>query len=167
MGLGAAGTCGGVWSAKVVGCSSRTPFCPAPRPQTVVEEVGPPPPNGTAFCITTAAAPTLDGTSLVVGRVVEGMDLVQRIAALPTVPDNTGSPLFAAAKSIGDKRASVAELGFNRPYAKVVVKGSGVTASVAMAAGACLSGRGTGGGYPAARGGAGSTIHHLLVQWGP
>jgi len=103
--------------------------------QTVVEEVGPPPPNGTAFCITTAAAPTLDGTSLVVGRVVEGMDLVQRIAALPTVPDNTGSPLFAAAKSIGDKRASVAELGFNRPYAKVVVKGSGVTASVAMAAG--------------------------------
>lgn len=45
---------------------------------TVKEQAGEAP-NGTAFTITTAAAPELDRTNLVVGRVVEGMDVVQRI----------------------------------------------------------------------------------------
>ncbi len=40
------------------------------------------------------AAPQLDATNLVVGRVVEGMDVVRGIAALPTVKSNTASPFF-------------------------------------------------------------------------
>lgn len=44
------------------------------------------------------------------GQVVEGYDLVQQIASLPTVKENTSSPFFQAGKRIGDKRASVAEV---------------------------------------------------------
>jgi cyclophilin family peptidyl-prolyl cis-trans isomerase len=40
-------------------------------------------PNGTGFVITTAPAPALDATHLVVGRVVEGMDVVAAIQRLP------------------------------------------------------------------------------------
>mmetsp|Transcript_39097 Transcript_39097/g.99040 ORF Transcript_39097/g.99040 Transcript_39097/m.99040 type:complete len:318 (-) Transcript_39097:587-1540(-) len=83
-------------------------------------------PNGTGFAITTQAAPELDSTNLVVGRVVQGMDIVQTIAALPAVKDNTMSPYFKAAKAIGDKRADVAEKGFKRPYSKIVVAKSGL-----------------------------------------
>eukprot|EP00667_Euglena_gracilis_P015197 EG_transcript_15795 len=93
---------------------------------TVRKPVGPAPPNGTAFCITTEAAPGLDATNLVVGRVVAGLDLVERLAKLPSVADNHGSPFFILAKAVGDKRADVAERGFGRPFAKVVVTRSGV-----------------------------------------
>mmetsp|Transcript_41952 Transcript_41952/g.99505 ORF Transcript_41952/g.99505 Transcript_41952/m.99505 type:complete len:303 (+) Transcript_41952:132-1040(+) len=86
-----------------------------------VQEPAPPGPNGTAFAITTGAAPELDSTNLIVGRVVSGMDLVKRISELPAVKDNTSSPYFMAAKAIGDKRADVAEKGFNKPYSKVVI----------------------------------------------
>jgi peptidyl-prolyl cis-trans isomerase B (cyclophilin B) len=40
-------------------------------------------PNGTGFTITLNAEPTLDATNLVVGRVVEGLEVVQAIGALP------------------------------------------------------------------------------------
>jgi len=40
-------------------------------------------PNGSSFCITIGAAPELDVTNLVVGRVVDGMDVVAQLAALP------------------------------------------------------------------------------------
>jgi len=85
----------------------------------VTQELGPPPPNGSAFCITTAAAPGLDATNVVVGRVVEGIDLVRTISALPVVPDKRSSPFFQAAKALGDKRATVAQKAFGRPYVKV------------------------------------------------
>lgn len=64
---------------------------------TVVEELGAEP-NGTAFAITTGAAPELDSSNLVVGRVVDGMDVLQRLAELPTVRPNQDSPFFKAAK---------------------------------------------------------------------
>jgi hypothetical protein len=51
-------------------------------------------PNGSGFVITTAAAPDLDATNLVVGRVVGGMDVVEAISQLPSVKANTGSPFF-------------------------------------------------------------------------
>ncbi len=51
-------------------------------------------PNGTGFAITTSSAPDLDATNLVVGRVVDGMDLVTEIAGLPAVKANTGSAFF-------------------------------------------------------------------------
>lgn len=82
-------------------------------------------PNGTGFCITFGAAPQLDGSNLVVGRVVDGFDVLSRLEAIPVVKDNSKSPFLAAGKAIGDKRATVAELGFNRPFGKTVVSGSG------------------------------------------
>ncbi|EIE24486.1 cyclophilin-like protein [Coccomyxa subellipsoidea C-169] len=83
-------------------------------------------PNGSGFVITTAAAPELDTTNLVVGRVIGGMDVVEAIAQLPSVKANTGSPFFKVAKIAGDKRADVAEKGFGRPFKRVVIAQSGV-----------------------------------------
>ena len=61
---------------------------------TVQEQLGGAVPNGSGFVITTAAAPALDSTNLVVGHVVQGMDLVQQISQLPVVKSNTGSPFL-------------------------------------------------------------------------
>lgn len=60
---------------------------------TVVEVLGDVP-NGSAFAITTRAEPALDNTNLVVGRVVEGQEVVDALAALPRVKDNAASPFF-------------------------------------------------------------------------
>ncbi|GFS40721.1 hypothetical protein Acr_00g0070090 [Actinidia rufa] len=75
------------------------------------EEVGKDP-NGTAFTIATRDSPELDMLALVVGRVLEGTEVVQRIGQV--------------AKLIGDKRTLVAARGFNRPYLKVVVSNCGL-----------------------------------------
>lgn len=83
-------------------------------------------PNGTEFAIAVNDSPELDNSALVVGRVVEGMDVVDRIRQVKTVQENTTSPYFRVAKLIGDKRAVVAERGFNRPYSKVVVTNCGL-----------------------------------------
>ena len=76
--------------------------------------------------MTLGPAPALDDTNLIVGRVVEGMAVLEQLAKLPVVRDNSGSPFLAAGKAIGDKRATVAELGFNRPFNKIVIGKSGV-----------------------------------------
>ncbi|CAO2185301.1 unnamed protein product [Urochloa humidicola] len=121
-------------SAGAVSIVVRDPSLPPPKPKLVAkggklevleEQVGVVP-NGTEFVVTTAAAPELDSSAVLVGRVLDGMDVVDKIAAVPTVRDNGGSPYFRVAKLIGDKRAVVAERGFNRPYTKVVVTNCGV-----------------------------------------
>jgi len=66
-------------------------------------------------------AEDLGSSSLLVGRVLSGMDVVDRIGSVKAVQDNTKSPYFQVAKLIGDKRATVAERGFNRPYSKIVI----------------------------------------------
>jgi peptidyl-prolyl cis-trans isomerase B (cyclophilin B) len=93
-----------------------------------VADPPPPGPNGTAFAVTVApgAGKVLDRTNVVVGEVVEGLDVLNAIAALPTVKDNSASPFFAVAKTIGDKRATVAEQAFGKPFAKVTVAKCGV-----------------------------------------
>lgn len=93
-----------------------------------VADPPPPGPNGTAFAVTVApgAGAVLDRTNVVVGEVVEGLDVLNAIAALPTVKDNSASPFFAVAKTIGDKRAVVAEQAFGKPFAKVTVAKCGV-----------------------------------------
>ncbi|OEL33960.1 Peptidyl-prolyl cis-trans isomerase CYP26-2, chloroplastic [Dichanthelium oligosanthes] len=128
--------CGAVHGAAgAVSIVVRDPSLPPPKPKLVAkggklkveeEQVGVVP-NGTEFVITTGAAPELDASAVLVGRVLDGMDVVAKIAAVPTVKDNAGSPYFRVAKLIGDKRAVVAERGFNRPYTKVVVANCGVT----------------------------------------
>ncbi|KAF5734621.1 Peptidyl-prolyl cis-trans isomerase B [Tripterygium wilfordii] len=84
-------------------------------------------PNGTEFIIAINDSPELDSSTLVVGRVLGGMEVVEKIRQVKTVQENTSSPYFRAAKLIGDKRAVVAERGFNRPYSKVVVTNCGLT----------------------------------------
>ncbi|XP_054787586.1 peptidyl-prolyl cis-trans isomerase CYP26-2, chloroplastic-like [Prosopis cineraria] len=117
-----------------VGVIVRDPSKPPPKLKLVArkgkleidqEEVGVEP-NGTEFVIATKDSPELDASALVIGRVVEGVEVVKRIAQVKTVQENTGSPYFRVAKLIGDKRAVVAERGFNRPYSKVVVTNCGV-----------------------------------------
>jgi peptidyl-prolyl cis-trans isomerase B (cyclophilin B) len=83
-------------------------------------------PNGTGFALTVGPAPELDGKYLIVGRIVDGQQVVQDLSELPVVKDNSNSPFFKAGKALGDKRAIVAEQGFNRPFNKVVVASSGL-----------------------------------------
>ncbi|KAL3824770.1 hypothetical protein ACJIZ3_020799 [Penstemon smallii] len=120
--------------AKSVSIIVRDPFKPEPKVKLVArkgkleidqEEVGMDP-NGTEFVIATRDSPELDGSALVIGRVVEGMEVVERIGQVKTVQENTTSPYFRVAKLIGDKRAVVAERGFNRPYSKVVITNCGL-----------------------------------------
>lgn len=82
-------------------------------------------PNGTGFTITTGAAPDLNKTHLIVGQVLEGFDVLQQVDKLPVVKNNSSSPFFIVGKAAGDKRANVAELGFDRPFKKVLVATAG------------------------------------------
>lgn len=121
-------------AAGAVSIVVRDPSLPPPRPKLVArggkleveEEQAGVVPNATEFVVTTGAAPELDVAAVLVGRVLDGMDVVAKIAAVPTVRDNTDSPYFRVAKLIGDKRAVVAERGFNRPYTKILVTNCGV-----------------------------------------
>jgi peptidyl-prolyl cis-trans isomerase B (cyclophilin B) len=58
-------------------------------------------------------------------RVIDGLDVVKRVASLPVNKDNSESGFFKVGKLIGDRRAIVAERGFNRPFAKVLVTSCG------------------------------------------
>lgn len=57
------------------------------------EEVGTAP-NGTEFIITMKDSSELDASALVVGRVLEGMEVVEKIGQVKTVQENTSSPYF-------------------------------------------------------------------------
>ena len=94
-----------------------------------VYEPLPPEPNGTSFSITYALSEDLDVTNVVVGEVISGFDVLAQIGSLPTVPDNSDSPFFQVAKSIGDKRALVSEKSFGKPFAKVTLLNCGEVAS--------------------------------------
>ncbi|XP_057723099.1 peptidyl-prolyl cis-trans isomerase CYP26-2, chloroplastic [Arachis stenosperma] len=130
-------TCSGAKNvAGSVGIVVRDPSKPPPKLKLVArkgkleidqEEVGADP-NGTEFVIATKDSPELDSSTLVIGRVVEGMEVVKRISQVKTVQENTSSPYFRVAKLIGDKRAVVAERGFNRPYSKIIITNCGVLA---------------------------------------
>lgn len=85
-----------------VGIVVRDPNKPPPKPKLVArkgrleidqEEVGFSP-NGTEFAIALKDAPDLDPSTLVVGKVLDGMDVVKKIALVKTVKENTGSPYF-------------------------------------------------------------------------
>eukprot|EP00899_Mesostigma_viride_P013838 jgi/Mesvir1/22455/Mv17920-RA.2 len=93
---------------------------------TVEEKKGPPPPNGSGFLITLKATPELDEDCIVVGRILEGEDVINAITTLPVVKDNTDSTFFQVAKTAGDSRAAVAEASFNRPFKTVRISRSGV-----------------------------------------
>ena len=69
---------------------------------SVEENLGGANPNGTSFAITLRPAPELDPSNLVVGRVVSGLDVVQQLAALPSVKANKDSPYFKYAATTPD-----------------------------------------------------------------
>ena len=50
--------------------------------------------NGTGFAITLGPAPLLDKTNLIVGEVVEGLDIIKEISSLPKVKSSSTSPFF-------------------------------------------------------------------------
>lgn len=58
---------------------------------------GPPPgPNGTGFAITLGSCAELNGVSLVVGKVIEGQEVVRAISELQFAKPNANSPYFQA-----------------------------------------------------------------------
>lgn len=62
-------------------------------------------------------------------QVVEGQAVIDAIRALPIVLPRDqlyNKPFFEVGKAIGDKRATVAEKGFNRPLKRVLVASAGV-----------------------------------------
>lgn len=88
--------------AGTVGIIVRDPSKPPPKLKLVArqgklvvdqEEVGMEP-NGTEFTISVKDSPELDDSALVIGTVLEGMQVVDRIAQVKTVKDNTTSPYF-------------------------------------------------------------------------
>lgn len=82
-------------------------------------------PNGTAFVVTLAPAPELDATNLVVGRLKEGRELVERLSELPVSSNRSDSAFFKIAKATGDRRADVAAKFFYRPFSTVRIVNSG------------------------------------------
>jgi len=85
-----------------VGIIVRDPLKPPPKFKLVArlgkleidqEEVRTDP-NGTEFVIATKDSPELDASSLVIGRVVGGMEVVQKISQVKTVQENTSFPYF-------------------------------------------------------------------------
>lgn len=88
--------------AGVLGLVVRDPSKPPPKLKLVArngkleidqEEIGADP-NGTEFVITTRDSPELDASTLVIGRVLEGLEVVERISNVKAVRENTGSPYF-------------------------------------------------------------------------
>ena len=71
--------------------------------------------------------------SVVVGRLGSGDEALEEISQLQTVKDNPSSPVCAVAKSIGEKRALVAEQAFRKPFRKVQFMKCGVVAKSAPA----------------------------------
>ncbi|KAJ9567353.1 hypothetical protein OSB04_003319 [Centaurea solstitialis] len=122
--------------AGTIGIIVRDPLKPPPKQKLVArngklvideEEIGKEP-NGTEFVISIKDSPELDASTLVIGKVLEGIEVVEKMSQVKTVQENTSSPYFRVAKLIGDKRAVVAERGFNRPYSKVVITNCGLMA---------------------------------------
>ncbi|KAL2642954.1 hypothetical protein R1flu_010541 [Riccia fluitans] len=60
----------------------------------MVEEEFHPEPNGTEFSIAIADSPELNASNLVVGRVVDGWDVLNQMAQVKVVQENTSSPYF-------------------------------------------------------------------------
>lgn len=89
-------------SAGTVGIVVRDPTKPPPKIKLVArkgkleidEEETAAEPNGTEFVIATKDSPELDASTLVIGRVLEGMEVVGRIGQVKTVQENTSSPYF-------------------------------------------------------------------------
>ena len=67
---------------------------------------------------------SLDGENIVFGRVVEGLDVISSIVAVPTfLPYGNGKAFNDLANFIGDDRASKTKAKWGRPLKAVVITG--------------------------------------------
>lgn len=98
-----ANRCAGLRStAGAVGIVVRNPSRSAPATRIVArngrieveEEEVEAGPDGTEFVIATRSSPEMDAVAVAVGRVVDGMEVVEKIAGVGAVRDNNGSPYF-------------------------------------------------------------------------
>lgn len=85
----------------------------------------------TAFRITTGPGPqpSLDEVGIVVGRVVEGLDVLQAIAAQQTYAPPAGGVLLqynSIASALGDKRAAIAKLAWSKPRDAIIITACGL-----------------------------------------
>lgn len=81
------------------------------------------------FLITTGPAPvpSLDGKNIVFGRVVEGLDVVNRLASEKTFkPTSTARTYNAIASLVGDSRAEKAKSAWVKPTRALVITDCGV-----------------------------------------
>jgi peptidyl-prolyl cis-trans isomerase B (cyclophilin B) len=89
-------------------------------------------PNGTGFVISLkqdggGSGGPLEATNLPVGEVEPGSEaLLESLSRLPAAQPTSGSPYFKLAKTLGDRRADVAERFYLRPFQRVVITASGV-----------------------------------------
>ena len=75
---------------------------PPPKPKLVakdgkfkvIQEEVRPDPNGTQFTICLKDSPELDSGNLVVGRIIDGFDVLKAISSVKVVQENTSSPYF-------------------------------------------------------------------------
>lgn len=84
--------------------------------------------QNTEFLITTGPAPvpSLDGANLVFGRVLEGMDVVTAIAAVPTFkPSSNARAWNQVAEWLHDDRAEKARAVWSKPTKAIVITGGG------------------------------------------
>ncbi|KAK9811475.1 hypothetical protein WJX72_004540 [[Myrmecia] bisecta] len=81
------------------------------------------------FLITTGPAPdpALDGRNIVFGKVLEGLDTVSRVAAVPTFkPSGKLIAFNQLASLIGDDRAARSRSSWGKPLKAVVITNSGL-----------------------------------------
>jgi len=80
--------------------------------------------DGLQFTLTTGPAEELDGANRIIGRVLEGMPILERIQKVPIVEPTGDKKLFVSVgKAIGDARAK--SNAFYKPLAKVRISDSG------------------------------------------
>ena len=72
--------------------------------------------------------PSLDGTDIVIGRVLEGMETINLLSRMPTFAPQEGSVTRnynLLAEKVGDKRAATARVAWSKPQRRVFVADCG------------------------------------------
>lgn len=72
-------------------------------------------------------APSLDGTNIVFGRVLEGLDTVSAVARVPTFKPSERIRFYnSVARFLGDGRADQAQRQWGKPLQPVLITASGM-----------------------------------------
>lgn len=83
----------------------------------------------TSFTLCAGPGPALDldGTNVVFGQIIEGLDIIQQMAAVPTIkPNDTLVGYNQLAQFFGDDRAAKARDKWDKPLQALVITDSGM-----------------------------------------